>query len=217
MPFAQRFGAKFRCYGCHRAQIASSADRLGAAKSPTAHNSRTRTTGRYRERKTFAGGSAEKLCRGLARVRLAPILRVAIVAQSLWAATADAQGTAADFYRSHYFLSGFLMRSSTVCGGDWKHTLRVALQIIRTPPELRRIYISIDGPMPRKPMGMHWRTYEAILNRCEAYEMQCNFPSPHFRLPSRACSNKRSRERMARDCRPSSPRPAVRTPLPICH
>jgi hypothetical protein len=30
-----------------------------------------------------------------------------------------------------------------------------------------------DGSIPPKPKGMHWRTYEAALDRCQAYEQQC--------------------------------------------
>jgi hypothetical protein len=65
------------------------------------------------------------------------IFLAAVLVQSP-GATAGAQ-TAGDIYRSHYFLAGLLSRSSTVCGGDWKHTDLIALQLIRNPPELRRI------------------------------------------------------------------------------
>jgi hypothetical protein len=34
---------------------------------------------------------------------------------------------------------------------------------------------SADGPIPPKPKGMHWRTYEADLDRCEAYRNKSNF------------------------------------------
>ncbi len=33
---------------------------------------------------------------------------------------------------------------------------------------------SVDGSIPPKPKGMHWRTYEAELDRCEAYRMKSN-------------------------------------------
>jgi hypothetical protein len=36
-------------------------------------------------------------------------------------------------------------------------------------------FLSVDGSIPPKPKGMHWRTYEAELDRCEAYRMKCNF------------------------------------------
>lgn len=65
------------------------------------------------------------------------IFLVAVLVPSL-GATAKAQ-TAGDVYRSHYFLSGILMRSAFVCGGDWKHISRIALKLIQTPPELKRI------------------------------------------------------------------------------
>ncbi|MDI9848975.1 hypothetical protein QM467_13005 [Rhodoblastus sp. 17X3] len=32
----------------------------------------------------------------------------------------------------------------------------------------------IDGFPPPKPKGMHWRTFEEKINRCEAYEAVCN-------------------------------------------
>jgi hypothetical protein len=36
-------------------------------------------------------------------------------------------------------------------------------------------YVSLlDGIPPPKPKGMHWRTYEAKIKRCEAYEGICN-------------------------------------------
>lgn len=36
---------------------------------------------------------------------------------------------------------------------------------------------SSDDAIGRKPKGMHWRTYEALLDRWEAYELKCNL---HF-------------------------------------
>jgi len=33
-------------------------------------------------------------------------------------------------------------------------------------------YIALDGSVPPKPKGMHWRTYERRLERCEP--MKCN-------------------------------------------
>jgi hypothetical protein len=35
-------------------------------------------------------------------------------------------------------------------------------------------YLSYAVSDPPKPKGMHWRTYEAHLERCEAYELKCN-------------------------------------------
>jgi hypothetical protein len=35
-------------------------------------------------------------------------------------------------------------------------------------------YISLEELSPPKPKGMHWCTYEAKINRCEAYEAICN-------------------------------------------
>jgi hypothetical protein len=34
---------------------------------------------------------------------------------------------------------------------------------------------SEDGSIPPKPKGMHWRTYEAELDRCEALRIKSNF------------------------------------------
>jgi hypothetical protein len=33
----------------------------------------------------------------------------------------------------------------------------------------------VDGSIPPKPKGMHWRTYEAALDRCQAYLNKSNF------------------------------------------
>jgi hypothetical protein len=41
-------------------------------------------------------------------------------------------------YQTSYYFSGFLLRSSSVCGGDWKHSVEVALRLISSD-ELRRI------------------------------------------------------------------------------
>jgi hypothetical protein len=35
-------------------------------------------------------------------------------------------------------------------------------------------YISLEEHSPPKPKGMHWRTYEAKIKRCEAFEAICN-------------------------------------------
>jgi hypothetical protein len=35
-------------------------------------------------------------------------------------------------------------------------------------------YLSLAAPDPPKPKGMHWRTYETQLKRCEAYERRWN-------------------------------------------
>jgi len=32
-------------------------------------------------------------------------------------------------------------------------------------------YVSLDGIPPPKPKGMHRRTYERFMSRCEAYEV----------------------------------------------
>jgi hypothetical protein len=34
-------------------------------------------------------------------------------------------------------------------------------------------FVALDGLQPPRPKGMHWRTYEAQLERAEAYEMKC--------------------------------------------
>ena len=36
------------------------------------------------------------------------------------------------------------------------------------------IYTSLDTPSPPKPKGMHWRTYDRLIDKSEAYEMTCN-------------------------------------------
>ena len=36
-------------------------------------------------------------------------------------------------------------------------------------------YLSLAAGVPPKPKGMHWRTYEAQLERCQAYEMKSAF------------------------------------------
>ena len=39
-----------------------------------------------------------------------------------------------------------------------------------------RDFVAPDGSAPPKPKGMHWRTYEALIERYEAYEMKRNLP-----------------------------------------
>lgn len=34
--------------------------------------------------------------------------------------------------------------------------------------------LSLDAPLPEKPKGMHWRTYEREVEKCERYEDICN-------------------------------------------
>ena len=46
---------------------------------------------------------------------------------------ACAQDTAASFYQARYFISGFLLRSSSVCGGNWKRTVKASMDFIGTP------------------------------------------------------------------------------------
>ena len=49
-----------------------------------------------------------------------------------------AEGSAEQFYKSRFFLSGLLARGAGVCGGDWKRTLKIALELVKTA-ELRAI------------------------------------------------------------------------------
>ena len=35
-------------------------------------------------------------------------------------------------------------------------------------------YVALDSLQPPKPKGMHWRTYEAQLERAEAFEIKCD-------------------------------------------
>jgi hypothetical protein len=37
-----------------------------------------------------------------------------------------------------------------------------------------RDFVAPDGSAPPKPKGMHWRTYGALLECCEAYELKCD-------------------------------------------
>ena len=55
-----------------------------------------------------------------------------------FAELACAQDTASTYYKSRYFVAGFLLRSSKVCGGDWKRTIRASFDFIGTP-ELKTI------------------------------------------------------------------------------
>jgi clan AA aspartic protease (TIGR02281 family) len=43
-----------------------------------------------------------------------------------------AQDRAQTFYHTRFFLSGFLLRSSSVCGGDWQRTAADAIDLIAT-------------------------------------------------------------------------------------
>jgi hypothetical protein len=47
-------------------------------------------------------------------------------------------GGAQAYYASRYFVAGFLMRASAVCGGDWKRTVAAGSDILRTA-ELKAI------------------------------------------------------------------------------
>ena len=41
-------------------------------------------------------------------------------------------------------------------------------------------YLSLVAPDPPKPKGMHWRTYQAKLEQCEAFEMKWSFACAGF-------------------------------------
>jgi hypothetical protein len=49
------------------------------------------------------------------------------------AANAGGNGAAGEQYRARFFLSGMLLRASAVCGGNWKSSASVAIELIATP------------------------------------------------------------------------------------
>jgi hypothetical protein len=57
---------------------------------------------------------------------------------SAGAQTAEKDVPKGKLYQMSYYFSGFLLRSSSVCGGDWKHTVDVALRLISSE-ELKSI------------------------------------------------------------------------------